>query len=331
MGCSQSLIAGCLVLSLCGCSTLETTPQKFSLSKAGYASVERAPATAAETPPRSESAGFGAEMWRFRAQQEYAQEAQALQAKLRAEEPGNFSELRIEWEPEFHYLVSFRQDAAATLAQHTSNPIFKPNTVKYTPEMLEAKSKEVFAAISSQKLSASGNTDVLLGKVIIRLGIYEEQVAKYPSLTAFKNDPMVQLKFNTPLEPSEAVSDDVEGFIRYFAREKSRNQAVLTSLTKGRVLLKDGCFFLEGRGGDDRLIVFQEQMGVGRDEEGYIVLINRLPNAGLNRQTRVGERAGWGDGIRAVRDPEIITPLQKACGAHDAVVIGAPSPYEDGF
>ena len=113
------IIAVSLIFSLSGCAAPEALSQKFSLSKAGYASVERAPAAPPIAQPAA-SSGFGAEMWRFRAQQEYAQEAQTLQAKLRAEEVGNFSELRIEWEPEFHYLVSFRQDAAATLAQHLS-------------------------------------------------------------------------------------------------------------------------------------------------------------------------------------------------------------------
>lgn len=54
--------------------------------------------------------------------------------------------------------------------------------------------------------------------------------------------------------------------------------------------------------------------------------MNRMANVGIeNRTARVGELAGWGDGIRRIRDSEIIAPLQKACGRHPVVSIGTPS------
>jgi len=331
MRCSQSLLAGCFVLIFCGCSTLETTPQKFSLSKAGYASVERAPA-AAPIAQLAASSGIGAEMWRFRAQQEYAQEAQTLQAKLRAEEGGNFSELRIEWEPEFHYLVSFRQDAAATLAKHTSNPIFKPNTVKYTTAQLQSKSDELSSILlplseSPIELSSGSEIDILQGKVIVWLDIYEQDFEIYPSLKALKNDPMVQLNYNAPLDPPDVLSAEVKPLIRHFSHGVIREPHVVLWSYEGKIILKEGCFFLDHKGRKDQLLVFAKRVGVTLDDAGYIALIDRSSHPGNKTTTRVGEPARWYSGPKAVTDPEILIPLQAACGAHDAVIIGAPSPH----
>jgi hypothetical protein len=263
--------------------------------------------------------------------QNYRKEAQALEVQLRADEAENLVEFRLVWEPEFHYLVSFLKDADATLARYTSNPIFKSNIVEYSAEALQAKSNEFHdtlrALYPKHDLGGESSVDLLKGKVVANLDLYEEDFSTFPTLDAYRNDPMMELRYNWPLDPPEVLSAEAAPLIRHFAHGKIREpMVILGHAGEGKIRLKDGCFFLDDGKRKDQLLVFPKRVGVVLDDEGYIALIDRSPYPGNQTTTRAGEPARWFSGPKAVTDPEILTPLQAVCGEYDAVIIGTPMP-----
>lgn len=333
MGKFKALVLVSIAFILLSCSGGNSAIQKYSLSEDGYASVESAPAvirkiSSAEVTSRSSETFRQAAII-----QRYAKKAEALASQLVANEAGNFVAYRLGWEPEPHYIFFFLKDAEATLAKYTSNPVFKPRQIEHTLEALEAKSEEnssILLPLSSSPAEISSLTEIDLsqGQVVVTLDVYEQDFETYPGLKTLKNDPMVQLKYNAPLDPPEILSAEVKPLIRYFAYGNLRETQVVIGEARGKILLKDGCFFLDDGAGEDSLLVFQPKVGVGLDDEGYIVLINRSPSGAERLPTRVGEPARWFAGQKAITDPEVLRPLQEACGQHDAVIIGAPMPSE---
>jgi len=321
------------MFGLLGCSTLNSGEQKYSVSDAGYASVKTAPAIAREGLSEADDAKQRNQRLELRrVTQQNNEEAEALQALLQGEEAGNFVEHRLVWEPEFHYLFSFLRDAETTLAKYTSNPIFKPNIVKHTAEALEAKSREYHDALGAlypeYNLENGSSVDILKGKVVADLSLYEEDFDTFPTLDRFRDDPMVELRYNGPLDPLEELSAEAAPLIRYFAHGKIREPIVVLGYTEGKIRLKDGCFFLDDGKRKDQLLVFPKRVGVTLDDEGYISLSDRSPHPGERRPTRVGEPARWYSGPSPVTDPEILTPLRAACGDHDVVIVSTPYPID---
>ena len=329
--CHFGVIAG-LALGLLACSTVNSGEQKYSVSDAGYASVKTAPAAARDTQPYDSSSAFSDAINYTMMSRKYADEAKVLEAQLRNNEAENFVEYRLVWEPYFHYLFSFLNDAETTLAKYSSNPIFKPNTVKHTAEALEAKSTEFHNALAAlypkYNLAGESSVDVVKGKVVANLGLYEEDFDTFPTLDRFRNDPMVELRYNGPLDPPEVLSAEAALLIRHFAHGTIQEPMVVIGYTEGKIRLKDGCFFLDDGKRKDQLVVFPKRVGVTRDDEGYISLLDRSPHPGEQRPTRVGEPARWNSGPRPVTDPEILTPLIAACGVHDVVIISTPYPND---
>jgi len=312
------------VIAATSCASLATS-QTYRVGASGFATVENAPSTPPVAEPARPTSSMFSDMNRFQKQWEHNDEMQRIWDRLKVEEAGNFAEMRIEWEPEFHYLVSFRKDAKATLAKYTTNPIFKPHIVGFTETELQEKSALFHQRNITQNVSS--HVDVQKGRVMVFPGIYENELDDYPGYKAFADDPMIEFVFNIPLDPSGSISREALPLIKYLAREKTRRSMVLTSLTIGKIVLRDGCFFLDTKGNDDPLVLFHEEVGVGIDDDGYIVLINRMPIAGNDRMTRVGELGGWGDGTRTVTKASVVAPLQDACGPHRVVAIGTPSPH----
>lgn len=328
----QVALGAGLILGLLGCSTVVSSGQTYSVSKAGFASVKKAPASPAVPPPETDEVSQS--FWRspqvLFARQNNA-EARALDARLRAEAPENFVEFRLSQEPDIHYLFSFLEDAETTLARYTSNPIFKPNTVKYTAEALEAKSSEFHAAVAvlypEHNLESTSSVDILKGKVVAHLDLYEEDFKTFPTLDRFRYDPMVELNYNGPLDPPEVLSAQVAPLIRHFAHGTIQEPMVIFGYSgEGKIRLKDGCFFLDDGKRKDQLVVFPKRVGAVVDDEGYIALIDRSPHPGNKTTTRVGEPAQWYSGPKVITDLDILTPLRSACGQYDAVIIGAPMP-----
>lgn len=331
--CHFGVIAG-LAFGLLGCSTVNSGESKFSVSDAGYASVKTAPAAARDT--QSEANEAKQRNWQLeirRITQQNNKEAEALQALLQKEEAENFVELRLIWEPEIHYLFSFLKDAEVTLAKYTSNPLFKPNIVKHTAEALEAKSREYHDALSAlypeYNLANARSVDILKGKVVADLSLYEEDFDTFPTLDCFRGDPMVELRYNGPLDPPEVLSAEAAPLIQHLAHGTIREPIVVLGYNEGKIRLQDGCFYLDDGKRKDQLVVFPKRVGVTLDDEGYIGLLDRSPQPGGQRPTRVGEPARWYSGPNPVTDPEILTPLIAACGVHDVMIISTPYPNDE--
>jgi len=314
-----------MAVLLTACAT--TSPKKFSLNPAGYATVERAPhmkrpdqtkppvqTGPIETVDRSEA------LLRQQAYNLHRAEAWALEDRLKQEQPDNFVAMDLVWEPALHYVVLFKANAAQTLANYTTNPVFKPSDNYYTRDELEAYAKTVRKRLSEKHAVISSHVNERYAN--FDTGLTREEFAELEGLQDLHTDPRVKLSFIKPFEPVEAIDSRLKPHIRYLSRADNLNGIVLTSLTVGRIVLRDGCFFLDKPRGQDPLVRFHKEVGITLDEKGFIIIKNRLSNS--DHVARVGEWAGWGDGIREVTKPEILAPLQAACGGHPVVHIGTP-------
>lgn len=318
------ILASVLVAS---CAT--TSPKKYSVNKAGYATVERAPHMKRPKDTRikvslmpteiSEPLNRSAFIERQKQSNKYRQEAWDLEDRLKREQSGNFVAMDKVWEPEFHYRVFFKGNSKQTLADYTSNPVFKAGDYPTKAE-LDAHVDDVVKRLLKKDAYIGHSIGERYGN--IETGLTLNEFGKLAGLQDLHEDPFIKLAFIRPFDPPEAIDPRLETQIRYLSRSKQLNAFVLTSLTVGRIVLRDGCFFLDNKTGVDPLVHFHKEVGVTLDTQGYIVIVNRLSNS--NDVARVGEWAGWGDGIRDMTKPEIVEPLQAACGKHPIVRIGTP-------
>jgi hypothetical protein len=80
----------------------------------------------------------------------------------------------------------------------------------------------------------------------------------------------------------------------------------------GRILLKDGCFFVTGRGQPDRLAYFPREVGLAIDDAGYLAFRSRFDRKLIGR---VGEEFTWGGPIGIRPDAPMVAELKARCGA----------------
>jgi len=135
-------------------------------------------------------------------------------------------------------------------------------------------------------------------------------------------------KIKAPLESPEAILEEIKPLIRSFPRKEYINSAIFLDfqMQTGTIVLRDGCFFLNTPSPDDPLILFHKEVGLGLDDEGYIVLINRNAVEKYFLKARVGEHTQWRPLGLADNDSDILDQLHKACGQHEVVAIGVPYP-----
>lgn len=119
---------------------------------------------------------------------------------------------------------------------------------------------------------------------------------------------------------SAAAAPKIRYWPAYAGRTGAQNQAALG----GRVVLRDGCFFLQRHDGSEALAWFLGETGIDVDDEGYLILVNRVTG---ETAARVGEAVTWA-GPNADPTPEQSRELRAACGDHPVAEIGNPEATE---
>ncbi len=165
-------------------------------------------------------------------------------------------------------------------------------------------------------------TDERQNVVQLKFGIYINEALQIDVLKPLWADPSVRMTFNSPLYPAEAVSSELTEAIQVFPRSSMRALGVTLMARRGKIVLKNGCFFM-----DDHLVIFPEEAGLALDDEGYIVVFNRAVS--FSMRGRIGEDVSWaGSSVHNV-DPSELQALRAKCGDHPLKYVGNVSPDRD--
>ena len=122
------------------------------------------------------------------------------------------------------------------------------------------------------------------------------------------------------------VSEAAREGIRVWPASTSRTGAQNQALLRGRVELRDGCFYGDtGDGTPEKLAFFHEEVGLDVDEEGYYILRDRVSGRTL---ARIGEQLNWGGPPSAYIPPELEREIQEKCGPGEIFVVGTPESQE---
>lgn len=116
------------------------------------------------------------------------------------------------------------------------------------------------------------------------------------------------------------VSEAAAPKIRYWPARTTRTGAQNQAALSARIFLRDGCFWLQGYDGSEKLAWFLAETGVDVDDQGYLVLVDR--NTGQT-SARVGEWVTWA-GPNADPTPEQTHELRRRCGDHPVADAGNP-------
>lgn len=122
------------------------------------------------------------------------------------------------------------------------------------------------------------------------------------------------------------VSDLARPSIRVWPASTARTGAQNQALFRGRVELRDGCFFVGEFGQPtDQLAWFHAEIGLDVDAARYFVLRDRVSGQTL---ARLGEDMNWGGPASAEIDKLTEDALQQACGPGKIYVVGSPEASE---
>ena len=119
---------------------------------------------------------------------------------------------------------------------------------------------------------------------------------------------------------SEAAADG----IRIWPASEQRTGMVNEAADGGRIVLRDGCFYLlrQANPADETLAWFHAETGIDVDEEGYYVLMNRVTG---QVAARVGEMVTWAAPNPIRPGGPSLEEFRAACGEGEIATVGNPT------
>ncbi len=122
------------------------------------------------------------------------------------------------------------------------------------------------------------------------------------------------------------VSEAASGAIRVWPASTVQTGAQNQALLRGRVELRDGCFYAGDPGKPaDKLAWFHAETGLDVDADGYFILRDRVSGQTL---ARLGEEMSWAGPAGAEIDPGAGRALREACGSRQILIVGSPESTE---
>jgi hypothetical protein len=265
---------------------------------------------------------------RMRLQHEVGAEIGRIRPRLEAEQRGNYADIWIEHAPEWRVVVGFVRDPEATLRRYTSNPLFVARQVRHSLAELQAGQEEAFAQLRRLGIPAEGGTYVSDNEVRISAAVDGPRVAALLASGRLRVRPFVRVTGADALDPAEPVTDEARRFVRILPQARHRTGSETSELNIGTIVLRDGCFRLDGPGEDDPFAFFGAETGVRLDEAGALTLYRRGPGGYGGEPARVGERMVLGGGAgREIGDADATAAVRAACGPGRVVAVGNPRSY----
>ena len=330
-------ILALLSLAACGSAAAQTAiPNGVKLGASGFATVEKAPPSPfpdrlppPESRPKNET-GFYARMAGIsdsEAQKRVAEQRAArpefarVIGTLRAREAGNFTDARVVHKPDWAYVFYFKRDPAATLAKYTRNPHFKAAQARYSRDELEAIARPWVERFSRHRLLGGHGSDATYGEVRMDLVVSEAEFRAIAEREKWQVPDAIKLEFSEGVEGAP-VLEKVRPLIRIFPQSDRALGATNQALLGGRIVLRDGCFYVTGANGADRLAYFGREVALGVDEQGYLAL--RTRGSAPRHLGRIGEPFSWGGPIGTSETMPMVRELRARCGNAPLEHVGIP-------
>ncbi|MGY0652277.1 hypothetical protein ACW7GZ_10510 [Luteimonas sp. A537] len=251
-------------------------------------------------------------------------DARALDRQLKAQTAGNYIGMRIVHDLDPRFAFQFRRDAAATLARFTSDSRFVAAEGGIPREELQPLFDEWWKRFKPHRILGGGSVMEFEGEVQFDMTI---DGAGYRVIAARENwvlPERVRLNFPPPPNP-RSVDPALVPLVRVFAREDRLPAVVPLAAHSGRLILRDGCFRMQGDGDEEPLVLFGRDVELGLDGDGYLVVTEPQGSDVDRSAARVGERVVW-SGPRGVDDAdEGVTALRTACGPDPIIATGEPT------
>ena len=328
------------MLAACSSPTSSQAPDAIpagaKIDASGFATIEHVPPSPfpdqlppPENRPKSED-GFYASMAGIseaeakarRAEQEAARpEFERLLSVLRKQEAGNFTAPRIVHRPDWAFVFYFKRDPERTLAKYTSNPRFQAGQARYSREELQAIAKPWVERFSAHRLLGGHGSDETFGEVRMDLIVSETEFRALAAREGWKLPDAIKLEFSEPVSGA-AVAPEVDRLVRLFPQSDRALGATNMALLSGRIMLRQGCFYVSGPNQPSRLAYFAREVGLGLDDQGYLSLRTRGPKA--RHLGRIGEQFSWAGPIEISEDAPMVAELRKRCGNAPLMHVGVP-------
>lgn len=311
-------------------------PPGASIDASGFATIREVPPSPfpiepppPENRPRNE-AGYYAQMAgtseaeaqkRLAEQRAARPEFEKLLGVLRQREAGNFTEPRLVHKPDWAYVFHFKRDPQQTLSKYTRNPRFKAAQARYSRAELQAIAQPWVERFTQRRLLGGYGTDATHGEVGMDLVVSEAEFRAIAGREGWNVPEAIKLRFAEPAE-GPALPEQVRPLIRIFAQSDRALGPTHQALLGGRIVLRNGCFYVTGPGGRDRLAYFAREVAIGIDEQGYLALRSRGPAS--RHLGRIGEPFSWGGPIGTSESMPMVAELRARCGNAPLEHVGVP-------
>lgn len=329
-------IAALAACSAAAPSQPPVVPTGATIGASGFATIDQAPpsplpdaAPPAEDRPKDER-GFYAQMAgisdaeaakRIAEQQRSRPEFEKLLATLRKREAGNFTDARMVHKPDWAYVFYFKRDPDRTLAKYTRHPHFKAGQAKYSTAELQAIARPWVERFMQHRLLGGHGTDATYGEVRMDMVVSEAEFRAIAEREGWQIPEAIKLEFSPGVEGA-AVPPRLRSLVRILPQTDRALGPTNQALLGGRIVLRDGCFYVTGPASPARLAYFGREVALGLDERGYLSLRTRGP--GSRHLGRVGEPFSWGGPIGAPEDMPMVAELRKRCGNAPLEHVGVP-------
>lgn len=242
--------------------------------------------------------------------------ARSLLDRLRVEARGNFVDVKIERDPEPHYVFYFRRDAATTLSRFTNDPRFRARTGGVPKEELEPVYASWERRFRHHRLVQASDLNPIEGYAQMFLGVSEAEYGPIAAREGWAVPEFIRLTFKPPLNDAQAVTPSVLPFIRVFARAERVVTYDFANYRNGLVVLRDGCFRL-GDAPDAPLALFERAYMLGLDDGGFMEVRSV---SDPDDRGRIGEMSMAGGYVLPVEGEPGLAALRAQCGAGPIIV-----------
>ena len=251
-------------------------------------------------------------------QNEVREEVQALAAKLRVRERGNFVDLYYENEGEPHVVFRFLRDGKQTLARYTKHPRFLAAEVRYSMAELRQALDFMMDNFLEDRVIAGGGIGSKTNRADIEINVPEAEFRALVARKGVKIPDAVNLQFRatqSARDLNKPLPANIAPLVRIFPRSDRPVGMVNAIESRVKVVLRDGCFRAADQG--NALVVFPMGAQLFIDREGYLAF-GQGEGPGY---ARVGEEVVFPGSIAEVKAPALAGPVQKACGVGKVIAI----------
>lgn len=247
----------------------------------------------------------------------------ALLRRIKAGEMGNFGGLEWRWRDgpqngglgQVTGILYFMRDPDETQARYTRSPLYRPARGDFA-RTDQDRIVRGWAERIGRDVASEGFHNVQVPTLSVALP--RAEFAQMVRAKQWRLPANLKVRLDPRAEPDlPAVAADIAPLIRAFPQERRLGGPTLDIATYDAIVLRDGCFFIDGPGDEDPLVEFPFGIGVYRDAGGHIAFRPRYSDD-RRRLGRVGTRLQLGSRSQPRPAP---SHLALACGARTIVAV----------